>query len=78
VFCYVYDVPSFVLSSHVNNIPKQAHYLLTNQLHQEFFSMFPFSPKTMHDLMFLQGFLENQSFCTKTEIELVFVLIDEF
>lgn len=70
MFCYVYDVPSFVLSSHVNNTPKQAHYLLTNQLHQEFFSMY--------DLMFLQGFLENQSFCTKTEIELVFVLTNEF
>jgi len=26
---------------------------------------FPFSPKTMHDLMFSQGFLGNQSFSTK-------------
>ena len=33
-----------------------------------------FSPKTMHDPMFSQGFLENQGLSTKTKIKLVFVL----
>jgi hypothetical protein len=44
-------------------------------LHQELFGVFPFfSPKTIHDPMFSQGFLENQGLSTKTKIKLVFVL----
>jgi len=49
--------------------------LLTKPLHEKFFGVFPFSyKKTMHDPMFLQGFLGNQSFSIKTKIILVFVL----
>jgi hypothetical protein len=78
VFSHVYDVPSFVLLLHANYTPTRAHLLLIKPLHQEFFGVFPFSSKTMHDPIFSQGFLGNQGFSTKTRIKLVFVLIDEF
>jgi hypothetical protein len=35
-------------------------------LHQELFGVFFFPPKTIHDPMFSQGFLENQGLSTKT------------
>jgi hypothetical protein len=50
---------------YVNNTPTRAHPLFIKPLHREFFGVFLFSPKTMHDPMFSQGFLGNQSFSTK-------------
>ena len=57
--------------------------MLIKPLHQEFFGVFPFfslskKKKNKHDPMFSQGFLGNQSFNTKTKINLVFVLTIKF
>jgi hypothetical protein len=60
-------MPSFVLLLHANNTPTRAHPLLIKLLHQEFFGVFPFSPKTMHDPIFSQRFLGNQGLVQKQE-----------
>jgi len=54
-----------LLLFHANNTPTQVRPSITKPLHQEFFGVFLFSLKTMHDPMFSQAFLGNQSFSIK-------------
>ena len=70
-FFYVYDVPSFLLF-YANNIHIRAHHLLTKPLHQEFFGVFPFSPK--NNCVWFHVFtriLEKSRFSTKIKNKLV-------